>query len=155
MKKHGYGGFGVELISQYEEMFRTNNYAEAFHNSLGTTFPSPRPNFFDFVEKQSEIMDRAEHEFNVECGNPKRMKMKALRTNEKIKQLIDIFNARDVLILKRPKLLDRIGSLIGESSHFESCFEDAREREFEFVDPTSARRANFPWSLMTTDSLFN
>ena len=63
-------GFGVELISQYE-MFRTNNCAESFHNSLRTTFPSPHPNFYDFVEK-SEIMDRAEHEFNVERVNPKK-----------------------------------------------------------------------------------
>ena len=155
MKKHGYGGFGVELISQYEEMFRTNNCAEAFHNSLRTTFPSHRPNFFDFVEKLSEIMDRAEHEFNVECGNPKRMKMKALTTNAKIKLLIDIFNAQDVLTLELPELLDGIGSLLGESSRFESRFEDCVKASLSSSTPTSARSAKFPWSLMTMSSLFN
>ena len=32
-------GFSFELILQYEEVFRTNNCAESFHNSLKTTFP--------------------------------------------------------------------------------------------------------------------
>ena len=140
-------GFGVELISQYEEMFRTNNCAEAFHNSSRTTFPSPHPNFYDFVEKLSETMDRAEHEFNVERVNPKRMKMKALTTNAKIKQLIDIFNAQDVLKLELPELLDRIGSLIGESSHFESCFEDARDGELEFVVADFCAQGEVPMEL--------
>ena len=31
-------GFGIELISQYEEVFRTNNCAESFHNSLRMVF---------------------------------------------------------------------------------------------------------------------
>ena len=128
-------------------MFRTNNCAESFHNSLRTTFPSPRPNFYDFVEKLSEIMDRAEHEFNVERVNPKRMKVKVLTTNAKIKQLIDIFNAQDVLTLELPELLDRIGSLINESSHFESRFEDARESEFEFVDDDFCARGEVPMEL--------
>ena len=139
--------FGVELISQYEEAFRTNICAEAFHNSLRTTFPSPHPNFYDFVEKLSEIMDHAEHEFNVERVNPKGMKMKALTTNAKIKQLIDIFYAQDVLTLELPELLDRIGSLLGESSRFESCFEDARESEFEFVDADFCAQGEVPMEL--------
>ena len=67
-------------------------------------------------------MDRAEHKFNVERVNPKRMKVKVLTTNAMIKQLIDIFNAQDVLTLELPELLDRIGSLINELSHFESRF---------------------------------
>ena len=136
-------------------MFRTNNCAEAFHDSLKTTFPSPRPNFSDFVEKLSEIMDRAEHEFNVERVNSKRMKMKALTTNAKIKQLIDIFNAQDVLPLELPEPLDGIGSLLGESSRFESRFEDSVKASLSSSTPTSARRAKFPWSLMTMGSLFN
>ena len=49
------GGFGVEIISQYDEAFRTNNCAESFHNSLRTTFPSPNTNFYDFDEILAEI----------------------------------------------------------------------------------------------------
>ena len=92
-------------------------------------------------------MDRAGHEFNVERVNPKRMKMKALTTNAKIKQLIDIFNAQDVLTLELPELLDRIGSLINESSNFESRFEDACESEFEFVDADFCARGEVPMEL--------
>ena len=101
----------------------------------------------DFVEKLSEIMDHAEHEFNVERVNPKGMKMNALTRNAKIKQLIDIFYAQDVLTLELPALLDRIGSLLGESSRFESCFEDARESEFEFVDGDFCAQGEVPMEL--------
>ena len=55
----------------------------------------PQPNFYDFVEKLTKIMDRAEHDFNVERVNPKRMRMMARTTHEKIKQLTDIFNVQD------------------------------------------------------------
>ena len=92
-------------------------------------------------------MDRAEHEFNVERVNPKRMNVKALTKNAKIKQLIDIFNAQDVLRLELPELLDGIGSLLGESSCFESCFEDVRESEFEFVDADFCAQGEVPMEL--------
>ena len=141
------GGFGVELISQYEEVFRTNNYAEAFHSSLRTSFPSPHPNFYDFVERLSEIMDSAENEFNVERVNPKRMKTKVVTTNAKIKQLVDIFNAKDVLMLELPDLLDRIGSLINETYHFESQFEDLPEGALEFVDYEFCEQGEVPMEL--------
>ena len=62
-------GFGVKLISQHGEAFRTNNCAEAFHSSLRTIFHAPHPNFFDFIERLSGIMERAENEFNVERVN--------------------------------------------------------------------------------------
>ena len=126
-------------------------FAQTTAQSHSTThedaFPSPRPNFYDFVEKLSEITDRAEHEFNVKRVNPKRMKVKVLTTNAMIKQLIDIFNAQDVLTLELPELLDEIGSLINESSHFESRFEDARESEFEFVDDDFCARGEVPMEL--------
>ena len=64
-------GYGVDLICQYDEMFRTNNNAEAFHGGIRSMFSRPRPLFFDFVEKLTGVMDRAEHEFNVERVNPK------------------------------------------------------------------------------------
>ena len=92
-------------------------------------------------------MDRAEHEFNVERVNPKRMKMKALITNAKIKQLIDIFNAQDVLTLELPELLDRIGSLLSESTRFKSRFEDARDGELEFVDADFCAQGEVPMEL--------
>ena len=114
---------------------------------MRTTFPSLHPNFYDFVEKLSEITDRSEHKFNVERVNPKRMKEKALTTNAKPKQLIDVFNAHDVLTLELPELLDRIGSLLSESSRFESSFEGARENEFEFVDADFCARGEVPMEL--------
>ena len=89
-------------------------------------------------------MDRAEHEFNVERVNPKRMKMKTLTRNAKIKQLIDIFNARGVLTLELPELLDMIRSLLGESSHIDWYFEDAHEGEFEFVDADFCAQGEVP-----------
>ena len=112
-------GFGVKPISQHGEAFRTNNCAEAFHSSLRTIFHAPHPNFYDFVERLSGIMERAENEFNVERVNPK-VRVKALTLNAKINQLVDNFHERDVLSLDLPSLLDRIGALIGESYDFES-----------------------------------
>ena len=110
-------------------------------------FSFTHPNFYDFVEKLAEIMDRAEHEFKVERVNPKRMKMKAPTTNAKIKQMIDIFNAKDVSTLELRELLDRIGSLLGESSTFNSCFGDARESELEFVDADFCAQGVVPIEL--------
>ena len=140
-------GFGVELISQYEEAFRTNNCAESFHNTLRMVFPSPHPNFYDFVERLSEIMDSAENEFNVERVNPKRMKTKVVTTNAKIKQLVDIFNAKDVLTLELPDMLNRIGSLINETYHFESHFEDVPEAVLEHVDYEFCEQGEVPMEL--------
>ena len=140
-------GFGIELISQYEEVFRTNNCAESFHNSLRMVFPSPRPNFYDFVERLSEIMDHAENEFNVERVNPKRMKTKVVTTNAKIKQLVEIFNAKDVLTLELPDLLGRIGSLINETYNFESRYEDVPESALEYVDYDFCEQGEVPMEL--------
>ena len=140
-------GFGVELISQCEEAFRTNNCAEAFHSSLRMVFPSPHPNFYDFVERLSEIMDTAENDFAVERVNPKRLKTKVVTTNAKIKQLIDIFNAKDVLTLELPDLLERIGSLINETYNFESRFEDAPESSLEYVDYEFCEQGEVPMEL--------
>lgn len=140
-------GFGVELISQCEEAFRTNNCAEAFHSSLRMVFPSPHPNFYDFVERLSEIMDTAENDFAVERVNPKRLKTKEVTTNAKIKQLIDIFNAKDVLMLHLPDILDRIGSLINETYNFESLFEEVQESAMEYVDHEFCEQGEVPMEL--------
>ena len=68
--------------------------------------------------------------------------------NERKDQTVDRhFNAQDVLTLELPELLDTIGSLISESSHFESRFEDARENEFEFVDADFCARGEVPMEL--------
>ena len=74
------------------------------------------------------------------------MKME-LTPDAKIKQLIDTFNAKDVSTLELPEILGRIGSLLGESSHFESCFEDARECVFEFVDADFCAQGEVPMEL--------
>ena len=137
---------GVELISQHEETFRTNNCAEAFHGSQRKVFNAAHPNFFDFVEKLSDVMDRAENEFNVERVNPKRVNQKAIETNAKVKQLVDAFKAKDVLALELPELLDRISTLIGGSFTFEERFEDGSECAAGFVDAVSAMTARSRWS---------
>ena len=49
--------------------------------------------------------------------------------------------------LELPELLDRIGSLIGESSHFESCFEDVSESENAFVDADFCAQGEVPMEL--------
>ena len=110
-------------------------------------FPSPHPNFYDFVERLSEIMDTAENDFAVEGVNPKRLKTKVVTTNAKIKQLIDIFNAKDVLTLELPDLLERIGSLINETYNFESRFEDAPESSLEYVDYEFCEQGEVPMEL--------
>ena len=77
------GGFGVELVTQHGEVFRTSNSAESFHSALRMVFHAPHPNFYDFVEKLPGIMDHAENEFDVERANQKRIKTKALAINAK------------------------------------------------------------------------
>ena len=145
-------GFGVELIAQHGEVFRTNNSAESFHNSLRLIFHAPHPNFYDFVEKLSGIMDRAENEFNVERANPKRIRTKALAIGAKVTQLIEIFNANDVLTLELPDLLDRIGSIVAEACDFEARFEDGCDSVFEPVDADFCAQAEVPMELAEDES---
>ena len=83
------------------------------------------------------------------------METKALTTNAKIKQLIDIFYAQDVLTLELPELLDRIGSLLGDRLALSRALKMRVKASLSSSTPTSARRAKFPWSLMTRASLFN
>ena len=44
-------GFGTELICQHDELFRTNNNAEAFHSSLRRVFFAAHPPFDEFSGK--------------------------------------------------------------------------------------------------------
>ena len=54
-----------------------------------------------------------------------------------------------------PGTLDRIGSLLGESSHFESCFEYARVREFKFVDADFCAQGEDPVEHDDDGQVFN
>ena len=49
-------GFGTALICQYGELFRTNNNAKDFHNSLRRLLFAANPRFGVFV-KSNALMD--------------------------------------------------------------------------------------------------
>ena len=55
-------GFGTALICQHGELFRTNNYAEAFHSSPRRLFFTAHPHFDEFVQKMNDIMDSVKTE---------------------------------------------------------------------------------------------
>ena len=97
-------------------------------------------------------MDRAENEFNVERANPKRIRTKALAIGAKVTQLIEIFNANDVLTLDLPGLLDRIGSIVAEACDFEARFEDGCDSVFEPVDADFCAQAEVPMELAEDES---
>ena len=98
-------------------------------------------------------MDRAENELKVERANPKRIKTKALTINAKITQLIEIFNANDVLTLELPDVLDRIGSLVAGSCDFEALFEDGCDNVFEPADADFSVQAEIPMELVEDEPM--
>ena len=112
-------GFGVELICQYDELFRTNNNAEAFHSSLRRVFFTPHPSFDEFIEKMCELMDSAETEFRAERLHPKRLNHRILRSYNLIKNLaVNFYNGR-VPCLPLPEFLGRVGEILDDEAHRE------------------------------------
>ena len=126
-------GFGVEMICQYHELFRTNNNAEAFHSSLRRVFFSPHPRFDEFIEKMCELMDSAETEYRAERLHPKRLNHRILRSYNLVKNLTDNFYNDRVLGLPLPEFLGRIGEIFNEEACFECGYEEGCEATFEYV----------------------
>ena len=124
-------GFGVKLICQYDEMYRTNNNAEAFHSSLRQVFFSAHPNFNEFVEKMCDLMDTAETEYCAERLRPKKPNHRNLRSFNTIKNVIHNYYNDRVLRLSLPELLRRIGEILHEEACFEDLYDPGCEAVFE------------------------
>lgn len=124
-------GFGVKLICQYDEMYRTNNNAEAFHSSLRQVFFSAHPNFNEFVEKMCDLMDTAETEYCAERLRPKKPNHRNLRSFNTIKNVKHNYYNDRVLRLSLPELLRRIGEILHEEACFEDLYDPGCEAVFE------------------------
>ena len=126
-------GFGVDIISQYDELFGTNNDAEAFHSSLRRVFFASHPRFDEVIEKMCELMNSAETEYRAERLHPKRLNHRILRSYNLIKNLADNFYNDRVLCLPLPEFLGRIGEILNEEACFEGGYEEGCEATFEYV----------------------
>ena len=115
-------GYGVDIICQHNEIFRTNNHAEAFHNGIKSMINKTRPEFFDFVEKLVLVMDFSEAKYLVERLNPKRMSQTLSGTTRQISELINNFYNDPVLRLPVETLLSQIGEIVNEKLHFEQSY---------------------------------
>ena len=102
-------GFGTGLISQHDELVRTNNNAEAFHNSLRHVFFANHPQFNEFVEKTVNIMETAEADYEAERLRPKELDRRRLSSFKNIKCVVDNFYSDSVLGLPLKGLLWGIG----------------------------------------------
>ena len=125
-------GFGVELISQYNELFRTNNNAEAFHSSLRHVFFRAHPQFGEFVGKIVGVME-TEAEYEAERLRPKQLDRRLQSSYKNIKNVVDNFYHDASLGLPLPKLLERIGDILHGDVRFEERYEQGDEATFEPV----------------------
>ena len=124
--------WGVDIICRCDELFRTNNNAEAFHSSLRRVFFAPHPRFDEFIEKICELIDSAETEYRTERLHPKQLNHRILRSYDLIKNIADNFNDR-VLCLPLPEFLGRIDEILNEETCFEDGYEEGCDATFEYV----------------------
>ena len=101
-------GFGVDIICQYNKVFRTNNNAEAFHSLLQCVFP-PHLRFDDFIEKVCDSMDTTEVDSNAERLRPRSLKRSISVPHERISNLVNNFYNDRALALPLDAVLDEIG----------------------------------------------
>ena len=86
-------GFGTGLISQHDELVRTNNNAEAFHNSLRHVFFANHPQFNEFVEKTVNIMETAEADYEAERLSQRSLTAGVCRLLKTLKASLTTFTA--------------------------------------------------------------
>ena len=127
-------GFGTALICQHDELFRTNNNAEAFHSSLRRLFFTAHPQFDEFVQKMNDLMDSVKTEWEAERLRPKQLNYHSLRSLDNIRNVMYNFYNDAALSLSLKELLQRIGEILHEDAHFEEEYEDGCETVFDFVD---------------------
>ena len=117
----------------YNELFRTNNNAEAFHSSLRHVFFRAHPQFGEFVGKIIGVMETAEAEYEAERLRPKQIDRRLQSSYKNIKNVVDNFYHDASLGLPLPKLLERIGDILHGDVRFEERYEQGDEATFEPV----------------------
>ena len=126
-------GFGVDIICQYDKVFRTNNNAEAFHSLLQRVFP-PHPRFDDFVMKVCDFMDTTEVDYNAERLRPRSLKRCISVPYERISNLVNNFYNDRALALPLDAVLDEIGTILHSDVHYEDAYEEGPTTCFVDVD---------------------
>ena len=117
--------FPVELWCQYDALFHTNNFAEAFHSVLSRRSLQIKPQFYVFVWHITDVIAETREQFETHRVNPKPRTWRLERLRTKLRCLVENYMSGPPLALPLDELLAVLFGRLHERVPAEELFADA------------------------------